>query len=104
MADFLAKELSLDAKEVYKDLTTRTITTRGKDGNLKTIPKRYAVIKSVIDFDEFERLKLKISKSGFKGIYFRQLLQAQLSEKRASCKYPRIHESRPRQSRCRDRT
>ena len=71
MADFLAKELSLDAKEVYKDLTTRTITLRGKDGNLKTIPKRYAVIKSVIDFDEFERLKLKISKSGFKGIYFR---------------------------------
>ena len=51
MADFLAKELSLDAKEVYKDLTTRTITIRGKDGNLKTIPKRYAVIKSVIDFD-----------------------------------------------------
>lgn len=40
MADFLAKELSLDAKEVYKDLTTRTITIRGKDGNLKTIPKR----------------------------------------------------------------
>ena len=71
MAKFLARELSIDENEVYKDLTTRTITIRGKDGRTKTVAKRYAVIKSMIDFDEFERIKLKITKSGFKGIYFR---------------------------------
>ncbi len=70
-AEFLARELSLDENEVYRNLTTRTITIRGKDGKTKTVAKRYAVIKSVIDFDEFERLKLKIRKAGIKGIYFR---------------------------------
>ena len=70
-AEFLAKELSLDENEIYRDLTTRTISIRGKDGKSRTVPKRYAVIKNVIDFDEFERLKLKISNAGLKGIYFR---------------------------------
>ena len=44
---------------------------KNSDGTEKVIAKRFAVIKNMIDFDEFERLKLKVHKAGYKGIYFK---------------------------------
>lgn len=65
---FLAAELQLPEKEIYRKLSTKTISFTDKEGRKVTRNRRYVLLKKNIPFHEFEQIREKIAQSKMRGI------------------------------------
>lgn len=72
IAEFLAPYLQEDAETLLKKLMMKTMTVRDKDGQTRTIPRKYVVLKNNIDYDNGRRLQELLKDKGFKSVFFRE--------------------------------
>lgn len=72
IAEFFASALKSDAREIERKLMDKSISVKQEDGTVKSVPRRFAIIASKVDFGHSERLKLEVERRKFKGVFFRE--------------------------------
>lgn len=71
VAEFFAKKLNLDYKEIYEKISKRT-RKKIVDGKSITKPNRYALIATKIELDVAESLRKEIEALKIKGVFFNE--------------------------------
>lgn len=71
VAEFFAKKLNLDYKEIYEKISRRTRKTV-VDGKTVTKPNQYALIATKIELDVAESLRKELEAMKIKGVFFNE--------------------------------
>ncbi|MBO5725207.1 MAG: penicillin-binding protein 2 [Lentisphaeria bacterium] len=74
-ARFLASELDLPYKTVWKKLKPRKVIIRDKKGNKHLVDLRYVLLKRDVPFEKTEQLRKKIREQHFRGITCKNVLR-----------------------------
>ena len=72
LADYLSPILDVPAGEIFKKLMWKDIVEKTADGKTVTRPRKYVVLKKLMDYDAGRKLKDDLAKKKIKAIFFRE--------------------------------